>query len=67
MYVCEVSNNNMSACDTKVPQVLEDIQAVPVLNDAQSISLQCQFGTLTASSTVTWTKGGTMLSKNQKG
>ncbi|XP_012695770.2 alpha-protein kinase 2 isoform X1 [Clupea harengus] len=51
----------------QVPQVLEDIQAVPVLNDAQSISLQCQFGTLTASSTVTWTKGGTMLSKNQKG
>ncbi|KAL2099633.1 hypothetical protein ACEWY4_004027 [Coilia grayii] len=48
------------------PQVVEDILAVPVPDDPQSISLKCQFGTIAANATVTWTKGKTVLSEIQK-
>ncbi|XP_062409556.1 alpha-protein kinase 2 [Sardina pilchardus] len=48
------------------PQVLEGIQALPVFGDPQSISLRCKFGSITANSTITWTKGGAILSETQR-
>ncbi|KAG5272201.1 hypothetical protein AALO_G00162760 [Alosa alosa] len=48
------------------PQVVEGIQALPVFGDPQSISLRCKFGNITASSTVTWTKGAAIFSEIQR-
>ncbi|XP_028830530.1 alpha-protein kinase 2 isoform X2 [Denticeps clupeoides] len=50
----------------EVPRVVGPIQAEPVPNDPQSISLWCQFSLVTAASTVTWTKGQTILAEVTK-
>ncbi|XP_063066695.1 alpha-protein kinase 2 isoform X2 [Engraulis encrasicolus] len=48
------------------PKVVEEIQALPVPEDPQSVCLKCQFGPIATNATVTWTKGGTVLSENKK-
>ncbi|KAK1788514.1 hypothetical protein P4O66_016937 [Electrophorus voltai] len=48
------------------PRVLAEIQVAPVLGDAQSISLWCQFSPVSSDASITWTKEGVMLSEEKR-
>ncbi|XP_066502475.1 alpha-protein kinase 2 [Hoplias malabaricus] len=50
-----------------VPRVVAEIQAAPVPDDPQSISLWCQFSPVAADSSITWTKEGKVLSEKKRG
>uniref|UniRef100_A0A3B4D0Z4 non-specific serine/threonine protein kinase n=1 Tax=Pygocentrus nattereri TaxID=42514 RepID=A0A3B4D0Z4_PYGNA len=50
-----------------VVHVVAEIQADPVPDDPQSISLWCQFSPLAAETSITWTKEGKVLSEKKRG
>uniref|UniRef100_W5KLL9 non-specific serine/threonine protein kinase n=2 Tax=Astyanax mexicanus TaxID=7994 RepID=W5KLL9_ASTMX len=50
-----------------VPHVVAEIQAAPVPEDPQSISLWCQFSLVAAESFISWTKEGKILTEMKRG
>ncbi|XP_051536777.1 alpha-protein kinase 2 [Myxocyprinus asiaticus] len=50
-----------------VPRVVSEIQADPVPDDPQNISLWCQVSPVLPDVTIKWTKEGTVLSESRKG
>ncbi|KAF5900809.1 alpha-protein kinase 2-like, partial [Clarias magur] len=45
----------------EVPRVVSEIEAAPVADDPQSITLWCRFSPVTAESSITWVKEGAAL------
>ncbi|XP_060747417.1 alpha-protein kinase 2 isoform X1 [Tachysurus vachellii] len=50
----------------EVPRVLSDIEAAPVVDDPQSISLWCRFSHIMADSSIMWVKEGATLREEKK-
>ncbi|XP_027004022.2 alpha-protein kinase 2 isoform X2 [Tachysurus fulvidraco] len=50
----------------EVPRVLSEIEAAPVVDDPQSISLWCRFSHITADSSIMWVKEGATLCEEKK-
>ncbi|KAM6901587.1 alpha-protein kinase 2 isoform 1-T1 [Lycodopsis pacificus] len=48
------------------PKVVQPIQAVSVSGDPQSLCLWCQFAAISSQYTITWSRGGTVLSESKR-
>ncbi|XP_041741298.1 alpha-protein kinase 2 [Coregonus clupeaformis] len=59
----EVLKQRTHHAPKEVPRVVQRIQAVPVSDDPQSLSLGCQFTAVFTDYTVTWTREGAVLAE----